>query len=154
MVLYRYDFRKRVASVLQLEMARVTILANSPSSVADGRCQKVSYMVSGKASFLIKGELCYTSTQHEAVITWKKRKLFNSESCDGHQRQLSANKFRSSERQHRPLFKDYTIGVAAPSAECHCFSWRSHCMYRLTKRMWLHRRTKNMNLISTYVFYA
>nr|XP_046263940.1 uncharacterized protein cusr [Scatophagus argus] len=43
----RYDFRSRVASVLQLETARVTILPNSPRSVADGKCQQVNFMVSG-----------------------------------------------------------------------------------------------------------
>lgn len=44
----RYDFRSRVARVLQLEMARVTILPDSPRSAADGRCQQVSFMVSGE----------------------------------------------------------------------------------------------------------
>lgn len=45
--LSRYDFRKRVAQVLQVETARVSILANSPSSAADGRCQQVNFMISG-----------------------------------------------------------------------------------------------------------
>ncbi|KAK9539887.1 hypothetical protein VZT92_002373 [Zoarces viviparus] len=43
----RYDFRKRVADVLLLETARVTILPMSPSSAADGNCQQVNFMVSG-----------------------------------------------------------------------------------------------------------
>ncbi|XP_044201649.1 uncharacterized protein cusr [Thunnus albacares] len=43
----RYDFRRRVADVLQLEVARVTILPRSPMSAAEGRCQKVNFMVSG-----------------------------------------------------------------------------------------------------------
>ncbi|XP_033966316.1 uncharacterized protein cusr [Pseudochaenichthys georgianus] len=50
----RYDFRRRVAAVLQLETARVTILPNSsassnPSS-AEGKCIQVNYMVSGDVS--------------------------------------------------------------------------------------------------------
>lgn len=51
MVLHRYDFRKRVASVLQVEMARITILGDSPSSAADGHCQKVSFMISGNTEY-------------------------------------------------------------------------------------------------------
>ncbi|XP_031720508.1 uncharacterized protein cusr [Anarrhichthys ocellatus] len=43
----RYDFRKRVADVLLLETARVTILPRSPSFAADGNCQQVNFMVSG-----------------------------------------------------------------------------------------------------------
>ncbi|XP_054460526.1 uncharacterized protein cusr isoform X2 [Anoplopoma fimbria] len=43
----RYDFRKRVADVLQMEKARVTILAGFPRSAAEGRCQQVRFMVSG-----------------------------------------------------------------------------------------------------------
>ncbi|XP_070839239.1 uncharacterized protein cusr [Chaetodon trifascialis] len=46
----RFDFRSRVARVLQLETARVTILPDSPSSASEGRCQKVSFMVSGNVS--------------------------------------------------------------------------------------------------------
>ncbi|XP_040000974.1 uncharacterized protein cusr isoform X2 [Xiphias gladius] len=46
----RYDFRRRVADVLQLEIARVTILPSSPLSAAGGRCQRVSFMVSGDIS--------------------------------------------------------------------------------------------------------
>ncbi|CAG5928887.1 unnamed protein product [Menidia menidia] len=45
----RYDFRKRVANVLQMEIARVTILPGGPKSVSGGRCQEVNFMVSGKA---------------------------------------------------------------------------------------------------------
>lgn len=47
---FRYDFRRRVASVLQMDVARVTILPDSPSSVADGRCQQVNFMICGKAA--------------------------------------------------------------------------------------------------------
>ncbi|XP_013868943.1 uncharacterized protein cusr [Austrofundulus limnaeus] len=43
----RYDFRQRVARVLGMEIARVTILPGSPSSAANGQCQQVNYMVSG-----------------------------------------------------------------------------------------------------------
>nr|XP_019939395.1 PREDICTED: uncharacterized protein LOC109627343 [Paralichthys olivaceus] len=46
----RYDFRKRVADVLQLEMARVTILPRSPLSAADARCRHVNFIVSGNVS--------------------------------------------------------------------------------------------------------
>lgn len=52
-VLHRYDFRKRVASVLQVEMGRITILGDSPSSAADGHCQKVSFMISGNTKYFI-----------------------------------------------------------------------------------------------------
>lgn len=43
----RYDFRKRVASILMVPTAQVTILPVSPRSAADGRCQQVNFMVSG-----------------------------------------------------------------------------------------------------------
>ncbi|XP_071361370.1 uncharacterized protein cusr [Trachinotus anak] len=46
----RYDFRRRVANVLQIELARVTILPGSPLSAADGRCQQISFLVSGNVS--------------------------------------------------------------------------------------------------------
>nr|XP_020476681.1 uncharacterized protein LOC109972288 [Monopterus albus] len=46
----RYDFRRRVADVLQMEVARITILPGSPLSAADGRCQQVNFMVSGNVS--------------------------------------------------------------------------------------------------------
>ncbi|XP_077462293.1 uncharacterized protein cusr [Stigmatopora argus] len=44
----RYEFRTRVANVLQIETARVTILANSPTD--EGQCQRVSFMISGNVS--------------------------------------------------------------------------------------------------------
>ncbi|KAM6940401.1 uncharacterized protein cusr [Xenentodon cancila] len=43
----RFDFRSRVANILRMEIARVTILAGSPFPAADGRCQQVNFMVSG-----------------------------------------------------------------------------------------------------------
>ncbi|XP_054897065.1 uncharacterized protein LOC129366945 [Poeciliopsis prolifica] len=43
----RYDFRRRVADVLQAEMARITILPGSPSFTENGQCQTVNFMVSG-----------------------------------------------------------------------------------------------------------
>ncbi|XP_029353175.1 uncharacterized protein cusr [Echeneis naucrates] len=46
----RYDFRRRVARVLKLDMARVTILPGSPMTVSGGRCQEVNFMVSGDVS--------------------------------------------------------------------------------------------------------
>ncbi|XP_038147263.1 uncharacterized protein cusr [Cyprinodon tularosa] len=46
----RYDFRRRVADVLGMEMARITILPGSPLSAADGQCQRVNFMVSGEVS--------------------------------------------------------------------------------------------------------
>ncbi|KAG7223647.1 hypothetical protein INR49_015372 [Caranx melampygus] len=46
----RYDFRRRVANVLQLDMARVTILPGSPLSAAGGKCQQVNFMVLGDVS--------------------------------------------------------------------------------------------------------
>lgn len=45
----RYDFRNRVADVLQMNLARVTILPTSPQSVSGGTCQQVNFMISGKA---------------------------------------------------------------------------------------------------------
>ncbi|XP_056125745.1 uncharacterized protein cusr [Rhinichthys klamathensis goyatoka] len=46
----RYDFRKRVADVLNLPISRVSILPGSPSQRSDGKCQEVNYLVSGKVS--------------------------------------------------------------------------------------------------------
>ncbi|XP_047435591.1 uncharacterized protein cusr [Mugil cephalus] len=46
----RFDFRNRVANVLQLNMARVTILPMSPLPAAGGTCQQVNFMVSGDVS--------------------------------------------------------------------------------------------------------
>ncbi|KAK5866225.1 hypothetical protein PBY51_020432 [Eleginops maclovinus] len=46
----RFDFRRRVAEVLQLETARVTIMPGYPTSSAEGRCNQVNYMVSGGVS--------------------------------------------------------------------------------------------------------
>lgn len=46
----RYDFTTRVAKVLGVGRQRVTILPDSPSVMADGRCQRVAYMVSGTVS--------------------------------------------------------------------------------------------------------
>lgn len=45
-----FDFRKRVATVLGVDKARVTILPNSLSTDDGGRCQKVTFMVSGDVS--------------------------------------------------------------------------------------------------------
>ncbi|XP_029293117.1 uncharacterized protein cusr [Cottoperca gobio] len=68
----RYDFRKRVADVLQVQKARVTILAGSPSSVANGTCYQVNFMVSGDVST----ELL------ESVKTSEKMGMFiESDSC-------------------------------------------------------------------------
>lgn len=44
----RYDFRMRVARVLGMETARITILPPSPIPAAGGVCQRVDFMVSGK----------------------------------------------------------------------------------------------------------
>ncbi|XP_061686732.1 uncharacterized protein cusr [Syngnathoides biaculeatus] len=46
----RYNFRSLVANVLDIETARVTILGSSPTSVVEGQCQRVSFMVSGDVS--------------------------------------------------------------------------------------------------------
>ncbi|KAF6723842.1 Cell surface superoxide dismutase [Cu-Zn] 6 [Oryzias melastigma] len=46
----RFDFRRRVADVLQLETARVTILPGSPFTVQGSDCLRVNYMVSGEVS--------------------------------------------------------------------------------------------------------
>lgn len=46
----RYDFRKRVADVLQLEVQRVTILASSPQTAVNKDCQKVNFMVAGNVN--------------------------------------------------------------------------------------------------------
>ncbi|KAF3687413.1 hypothetical protein EXN66_Car003085 [Channa argus] len=68
----RYDFRRRVADVLQMETARITILPSSPLSTAGGTCEKVNFMVSGNVSIeLLK-----------SVKTSKKMGLFKeSDSC-------------------------------------------------------------------------
>ncbi|XP_051549839.1 uncharacterized protein cusr isoform X1 [Myxocyprinus asiaticus] len=44
----RYDFRKRVADVLNIPMSRVSILPSAP--ISDGKCQQVNYLVSGEVS--------------------------------------------------------------------------------------------------------
>lgn len=45
-----YDFRRRVANVLQADMSRVTILSGSPFPAAVENCQTVNFMVSGTVS--------------------------------------------------------------------------------------------------------
>ncbi|KAM4595597.1 uncharacterized protein V3H82_002994 [Fundulus diaphanus] len=46
----RFHFRRRVAEVLKVGMAMVTILPGSPLSAAGGKCQTVNFMVSGDVS--------------------------------------------------------------------------------------------------------
>ncbi|KAG7492597.1 hypothetical protein MATL_G00016460 [Megalops atlanticus] len=46
----RFDFRSRVASVLEVHLWRVTVLPGALSSAAGGRCQQVSIVVSGDVS--------------------------------------------------------------------------------------------------------
>lgn len=46
----RYDFRRRVADVLQIEMSRVTILAGSPQPAVNEDCQKVNFMIAGNVN--------------------------------------------------------------------------------------------------------
>lgn len=46
----RHNFRSRVAEVLQMEIAGITILPGSPLSVEGGNCQQVNFMVSGNVS--------------------------------------------------------------------------------------------------------
>ncbi|XP_051978260.1 uncharacterized protein LOC127639949 [Xyrauchen texanus] len=46
----RYDFRKRVANVLNIPMSRVSILPSASSAGSDGKCQQVDYLVSGEVS--------------------------------------------------------------------------------------------------------
>ncbi|TNN57529.1 Cell surface Cu-only superoxide dismutase 5 [Liparis tanakae] len=68
----RYDFRKRVADVLELDKSQVTILAGSPSSAVGGKCQQVDFMVSGIVS----------AEQLQSVKTNEKMGLFQeSDSC-------------------------------------------------------------------------
>lgn len=46
--LVRYDFRKRVADVLEVQVSRVSILPGALSTMAGGKCQQVTFLVSGK----------------------------------------------------------------------------------------------------------
>ncbi|XP_034149954.1 uncharacterized protein cusr [Esox lucius] len=46
----RYDFRSKVADVLEVDVSRVTILPGSPVATRDGTCLEVSYLVSGDVS--------------------------------------------------------------------------------------------------------
>ncbi|XP_035258529.1 uncharacterized protein cusr [Anguilla anguilla] len=46
----RYDLRSKVATVLAVDLWRVTILPGALSSAAGGQCQKVSILVSGNVS--------------------------------------------------------------------------------------------------------
>ncbi|KAM4585276.1 uncharacterized protein cusr [Odontesthes bonariensis] len=68
----RFDFRRRVADVLQMETARVTILAFSPVSAAGGQCQQVNFMVSGDVS---------TERLRSVKTSEKMGKFRESESC-------------------------------------------------------------------------
>ncbi|XP_076841235.1 uncharacterized protein cusr [Brachyhypopomus gauderio] len=44
----RYDFRKRVANVLAVDLSRVSILPGALSPTAGGTCQQVTFVVSGQ----------------------------------------------------------------------------------------------------------
>ncbi|TSK67259.1 Cell surface Cu-only superoxide dismutase 5 [Bagarius yarrelli] len=46
----RYDFRKRVAEVLGVQISRVSILPGALSTKAGGKCQQVRFLVSGDMS--------------------------------------------------------------------------------------------------------
>ncbi|XP_001343650.6 uncharacterized protein cusr [Danio rerio] len=46
----RYDFRKKVAEVLNIPISRISILPGSPSSLSNGTCQQVNFVVSGEVS--------------------------------------------------------------------------------------------------------
>ncbi|XP_061577430.1 uncharacterized protein cusr [Cololabis saira] len=67
----RFDFRSRVANTLGMEIARVTILAGSPFSAADGRCQQVNFMVSGNVS----SELLTSVKTAEMMGSFRESKL-------------------------------------------------------------------------------
>lgn len=49
-VFSRYDFRRRVADVLNVTISRVTILPVSPRSAFNGTCQTVGFMISGNVT--------------------------------------------------------------------------------------------------------
>ncbi|XP_061778731.2 uncharacterized protein cusr [Nerophis lumbriciformis] len=44
----RYDFRRRVAEILEMDIQRVTILATSPIPVNNETCQQITFMISGE----------------------------------------------------------------------------------------------------------
>ncbi|XP_029913310.1 uncharacterized protein cusr [Myripristis murdjan] len=68
----RYNFRKSVADVLQVDVSRVSILPGSPLYTANKTCQQVYYLVSGEVS---KESL-------DSVKTSEKMGIFKeSESC-------------------------------------------------------------------------
>ncbi|KAI4874034.1 hypothetical protein NFI96_019579 [Prochilodus magdalenae] len=46
----RYDFRKRVADVLDVHVSRVTILPGALSPMPGGKCQQVTFLVSGQVN--------------------------------------------------------------------------------------------------------
>ncbi|KAK3509936.1 hypothetical protein QTP70_023768 [Hemibagrus guttatus] len=46
----RYDFRKRVADVLEVPVSQVSILPGSFSTMEGGKCQQVTFLVSGNMS--------------------------------------------------------------------------------------------------------
>ncbi|KAM9493279.1 uncharacterized protein cusr [Clarias gariepinus] len=46
----RFDFRKRVAGVLEVNMSRVSILPGALSTMPGGKCQQVTFLVSGDVS--------------------------------------------------------------------------------------------------------
>lgn len=50
-IVVSYDFRKRVADVLEVQVSRVSILPGALSPIAGGKCQQVTFLVSGKKMF-------------------------------------------------------------------------------------------------------
>lgn len=63
----RYDFRRRVADVLQLEISRVTILPGSPQPAVNNDCQTVNFMVAGS----VNSELLKTVKTSEKMGLFK-----------------------------------------------------------------------------------
>lgn len=99
-VVYRYDFRKRVADVLNVHISRVSILPGSPSQRSDGKCQQVIYLVSGKQKLKIWSATFLLSSSQNILKTWcsyreilkKKTVRCSSDTC-----------------MHRPTIKNYSM---------------------------------------------
>lgn len=66
--LARYDFRKRVANVLEVHMSRVSILPGALSPTAGGRCQQVTFLVSGKTERFAFDHLTPVQRGHESCL--------------------------------------------------------------------------------------
>ncbi|PWA14947.1 hypothetical protein CCH79_00014247 [Gambusia affinis] len=127
----RYDFRRRVADVLQAEMARITILPGSPFFTKGGKCQTVNFMVSElpvrgfsaglsgtKSSFQMKGTGAFYL---EVKVKWRRRGEVQNpgkQSVDHRQRGEEVKRLSKGGHRAERTRSPQTTG---------CVSLTSHC---------------------------